>query len=83
VSERTMVEDRVALAAALASADLHLHDLWLAYFTLGGNAGPYEVEAYLAGQVPFTAHEHNVLAQAVNERLAELSTSTRAPYRDT
>ena len=60
---------------------MRVEELWLAYFALGGSAGRYEVEAYLAGLMPMTAHEHNVLAQAVNERLAELSPPPRAPYR--
>jgi hypothetical protein len=44
----------------------------LAYFALGGNASAYEVDAYLNGLMVMSAHEHNVLAQAVNERLAEI-----------
>jgi hypothetical protein len=75
-------EDRAALAAAYASTDMRVEELWLAYFALGGNAGRYEVEAYLAGLMPMSAQEHNVLAHAVNERLAELTSPTRAPYRE-
>jgi hypothetical protein len=82
VAERFRDEDQAALAAAYASADLRIEDLWLAYFGLGGNTGLYEVEAYLAGLMPMSAQEHDVLAHAVNERLAELTSSERAPYRD-
>ena len=75
-------DDRDALARAFAASGLRVEELWLAYFALGGSAGRYEVEAYLSGLMRMTAHEHNVLAQAVNERLAELSPPPRAPYRD-
>ena len=75
-------EDRVKLVQAYRSSQLRIEQLWLAYFALGGSAGRYEVEAYLAGLMPMSAHEHNVLAQAVNERLAELPPPPRAPYRD-
>lgn len=75
-------EDRRRLVKAFESSRLRVEQLWLAYFALGGGAGRYEVEAYLAGLMPLTAHEHNVLAQAVNERLAELPPLARAPYRD-
>ena len=75
-------EDRARLVKAFASSQLRIEQLWLAYFALGGSAGRYEVEAYLAGLMPMSAHEHNVLAQAVNERLAELPPPPRAPYRD-
>jgi hypothetical protein len=67
---------------AYESSQLRVEELWLDYFALGGNAGRYEVEAYLAGLMPLSAHEHNVLAQAVNERLAELPPPARAPYRE-
>ncbi|SKC11318.1 hypothetical protein SAMN05660473_04223, partial [Arthrobacter sp. 49Tsu3.1M3] len=33
------------LSAALKAVDLQLGDLWLKYFSLGGAAGEYEVEA--------------------------------------
>ena len=32
--------------------------------------------------MPLSAHEHNVLAHAINERLAELPPPPRAPYRN-
>jgi hypothetical protein len=82
VVEHFRDEDQAALAAAYASTELRVEELWLAYFALGGNAGRYEVEAYLAGLMPMSAQEHNVLAHAVNERLAELTAPSRAPYRD-
>jgi hypothetical protein len=82
VSQHSADEDRSRLVKAFQSSQLRIEELWLAYYALGGNAGRYEVEAYLAGLMPLTAHEHNVLAQAVNERLAELPPPPRAPYRD-
>jgi hypothetical protein len=82
VPQHSPEEDRARLVKAFASSQLRIEQLWLAYFALGGSAGRYEVEAYLAGLMPMSAHEHNVLAQAVNERLAELPPPPRAPYRD-
>ena len=74
-------EDQARVAAADASAGVSVEELWLDCLALGGNAGPYEVQAYLAGLMPLSAHEHNVLAQAINERLGELS-PPRVAYRD-
>ncbi len=51
---------------------LDLQQLWLRYVALGGNAGPLELEAYLAGLLPLDPYDEAVLAQAVKERLAEL-----------
>jgi hypothetical protein len=81
VSDGSAEEDRALLVRAFEGSQLSVEELWLAYFSLGGNVGRYEVEAYLAGLMPLNAHEHNVLAQAVNERLAELLPPP-APYRD-
>jgi hypothetical protein len=82
VPERSAGDEQAALAGAHASTGRRIEDLWLAYFALGGDAGCYEIEAYLAGLMPMSAHEHNVLAQAVNEQLAELAATLRAPFRD-
>jgi hypothetical protein len=82
VAERSAEEVQAGLAAAYADTGLRIEELWLAYFALGGSAGRYEAEAYLAGLMRMIAAEHNILAQAVNERLAELPSSLRAPYRD-
>jgi hypothetical protein len=81
VSDSPAEEDRATLVKAFQGSQLSVDQLWLAYFALGGDVGRYEVEAYLAGLMPLDAHEHNVLAQAVNERLAELQPPPSAPYR--
>jgi len=67
------------LAQAFSHAELTVHELWVRYFALGGEAGATEVEAYLNALMPLPAGEHNILAQAVNERLNELP-PRRAPY---
>ncbi len=74
-------EDRDRLVKAYRAAQIDVGELWLRYFALGGAAGRYEVEAYLNGLMPLSPHQHNVLAQAVNERLSELPPPPRAPYR--
>jgi hypothetical protein len=67
------------LARAFSHAEFTVHELWLAYFALGGDVGPLEVEAYLNGLMPLPEFQHNILALAVNERLNELRPA-RAPY---
>jgi hypothetical protein len=56
-----------------------VQELWLRYFSLGGDAGPTEVDAYLNGLMPLAESQHNLLALAVNERLKELP-PPQAPY---
>jgi hypothetical protein len=74
-------EAQATLVRSFRASQMRLDELWLAYFALGGNAGRYELEAYLSGLMPLAAHEHNVLALAINERLAQIPPSPWAPFR--
>lgn len=67
------------LHRAITSAGLPLEELWMRYFALGGDAGLVEVEAYLNGLMRLSSLQHDMLAQAINERLNELG-PPRAPY---
>ena len=73
-------EDRhEATEAARIRADLTVQDLWLRYVALGGSSDAFEVDGYLQGLVPLETFQQDVLAQAVNEGLAELYGSLRVP----
>lgn len=66
---------------SLRHADVSMEELWLRYFTLGGLAGQFEVEAYIHGAMSLPALQRDILAHALNERLDEmLSGAPRAPY---
>jgi hypothetical protein len=74
-------EQRRGFAESLRHADVSMEELWLRYFTLGGLAGQFEVEAYIHGAMALPALQRDVLAHALNERLDEmLSAAPRAPY---
>jgi hypothetical protein len=64
---------------AFAAADLSVDDLWLRYFALGGDVGQVEVDAYLNCAIELPDLQHDMLAHAINERLAEIA-PPRAPY---
>jgi len=70
-----------AVVEAAAVAALSPHELWLRYLALAGTADAWEVEGYLCGLLTMTCLEHNILAEAVNERLEELGHRPAAPYR--
>jgi hypothetical protein len=72
-----------ALRSAFQRTELTLEQLWMRYFALGGSADLMELDAHLAGLLALTAHEQDMLAHAVNERLDELSLRHRAPYSRT
>jgi hypothetical protein len=58
---------------------LTVAELWLRFFALGGEASELEVDAYLNGAMSLPALQHDMLAQAINERLDEIA-ALRAPY---
>lgn len=76
----TADDQRHALEIACRRANLSVDALWMAYFTLGGDAGAVEVEAYLHGLMPLPAGQRDILAHAVNERLDDVTTRLRVPY---
>jgi hypothetical protein len=53
-------------------AGLSHGELWLRYFELGGMSTGFELETFLYGLVVPTAHDHDVIAHALNERFTEL-----------
>jgi hypothetical protein len=64
---------------AFEAADLTVNELWLRYFSLGGDAGRFEIDAYLNGAIAMPPMQHDMLAHAINERLEEIA-PPRAPY---
>jgi hypothetical protein len=61
---------------------LPVRELWGHYIELGGNRPRAALIEYLAGTVAWSASEHNVLVQALNEYLWELGCPSLAPYRE-
>lgn len=61
-------------------AGLSAPDLWLRYFELGGMSTPDQVESYLRRGVAPSDRDHDVLAQALNERFTELGRNHPVRY---
>lgn len=74
-------EQRRRLRAAIRAANIPVSDLWLKYFGLSGDAGEYEVEAYLQGLLSLPPVQRDLLALAANELIDDLP-RPRAPYSD-
>ena len=70
------------LELARQRAELSHAELWFRFFELGGLSTSLEVEAYLYGALEPTAHEHDVLVHALNERFVELGGNHPVPYSD-
>jgi predicted DNA-binding ribbon-helix-helix protein len=69
-----------ALDSYRRDAELSHGDLWLRYFELGGMSTSLELEAYLYGALQPTAHDHDVIAHALNERFVEMGGNHPVPY---
>lgn len=69
------------LHQAFEAAHISVDELWLRYFSLGGDAGRFELDAYLNGAIALPPSQHDVVAHAINERLNEI-VPPRAPYSD-
>ena len=77
-----MTGDRrhAALTGACRRGQLDVAQLWFRYIALGGDADPLELEAYLLGLMPLDDYQYDILAHALNERLAELGLARDVPY---
>lgn len=74
-------EQRLRFEEMLRNADLRVEELWLRYFSIGGSAGQFEVEAYIHGAIALPALQRDILAHALNERLDEINAPDgRASY---
>ncbi|WP_317616729.1 hypothetical protein [Arthrobacter sp. NamB2] len=71
---------RIHLLRAIRHAKIESSELWLHYFGLGGDAGEYEVEAYLHGSFTLPPLQRDLLAQAANELIDRIPPPPRAPY---
>jgi hypothetical protein len=71
-----------ALEVARRDVGLSMTELWMRYFELGGMSAPLELEAVLHGALLPNAHDGDVIAVALNERLSELGRDHPVPYND-
>jgi hypothetical protein len=57
-------------------------ELWLSYYSVGGNASELEVEAYALGLLRPDAYQHNLIAQAINETFVDNGQDHPVSYQD-
>ncbi|WP_188539492.1 hypothetical protein [Kocuria dechangensis] len=67
------------LRQAIHRAGIARDQLWLHYFSLGGEAGEIEVDAYLHQSFALPPFQRDLLAHAANELIARIP-RPRAPY---
>lgn len=70
------------LDAFRREARLSHSELWMRYFELGGMSSTFQLDAYMHGALQPSQHEHDVIAQALNERFVELGGNHPVPYSE-
>lgn len=58
---------RERTAKAFRSTDLQMDQLWMHYFSIGGDAGAMEIEAYLHGSYMLRPIQRDLLDHAIFE----------------
>ncbi len=74
------------IIAGIESGRRHLgmstRDVWIGYFAVGGNGSQADVRGWLSSAVGLPAREHDMLAQAVNDRFTEIGLNHPVRYSD-
>lgn len=73
-------ESHWSLEQARLAAMLSMDDLWLRYISLGGLASASDMESFVTAGATPNSYEHDLLAQALNERFIELGRDMPVRY---
>ena len=73
--------EALGLAAGHERLGMGLRHLWIAYFGLGGNATPEQVERWMSGADDVPGPDHNFLAQVLNDEFLERGGNHPVRYR--
>lgn len=71
---------RRELQVGVDRAGMTYRQLWLRQVAIGGDADDLELEAYVLGLLRLDAHQHDLIAQALNEHFLELGQDHPTPY---
>ena len=58
-------------------------ELWIGYFSVGGNGSVADVRGWLSGAGALPAQDHDMLAQALNDRFTEVGLDHPVGYSRT
>ncbi|WP_181783230.1 hypothetical protein [Pseudonocardia pini] len=70
----------MVLRAGFAMSDLDVDGLWIGYAGLGGGLSAEVLEEILLGRRRATNHEHDLIAQALNDHFTDRGQDHPVPY---
>jgi len=73
-------EGRRQLQVFVDRSGLSYQELWLRQVAVGGDADGIELEAYVLGLLRLDPHQHNLIAQALNEHFLDQGQDHPTPY---
>ena len=82
MAEDRQERGRLQLEAGLTRSGLSYQELWWRQVAVGGDASPLELEAYLLGLLSIDPHQHDVIAQALNEYFLDRGEDHPVPYSE-
>jgi hypothetical protein len=68
--------------SARRETEMSVQQLWLAYLELGGNGTLAQLGSWLSGGTDPPRGDHNLVAQALNERYMDMRLASRVPYQE-
>lgn len=71
------------LRAAQEHLGISLHDVWLGYVSVGGDAPLRVVQGWLSGTAEPGDHDHDLMAQALNDRFIDKGLNHAVAYTET
>jgi hypothetical protein len=74
-----MEDLRLKARALLRQEDLALVDLWIPYWSNGGDCDPFEFDAFIHEMLPITWFDLNALAWAIEELNLETAEARKRP----
>ena len=75
--------ETLRLYDGMVECGLTVNQVWLTQVAVGGDAGSFEVEAYVLGLLTPDPYHHDLIAQAINEHFIEQGRNHRVAYSDT
>jgi hypothetical protein len=73
---------RRELQNGFVRSGLSYHDLWWRQLAIGGDASALELEAYLLGLLNLSSHQHDLIAQALNEHYLDRNQDHPVAYSE-
>lgn len=73
----------ISLQDGMRLSGMSYRELWLRHIAVSGTQGELELEAYVLDLLVPDDHQHNLIAQAINEYFIERGQDHPVAYRET